>query len=117
VEAGSPDRRRLGVALKGIVLRGAGLCTEIGHGHSSLRQGFHDDEGGHRWTDGVARLPDELLSPFAGEVTLEVQLIKPGLRYPLAAPAPTAAPAEALPSRKSSVAAGQKRRGQAITRR
>jgi hypothetical protein len=56
VEPSSQDRRRLGAALKAIVLRGAGLCTEIGHGHASLRDGFHDDEGGHRWTDGLARM-------------------------------------------------------------
>jgi hypothetical protein len=87
VEAGSHDRRRLGVPLQAIFLREAGLCTEIGHGHPSLREGFHDDEDGHRWTDGCARLPDELLRPFAGEVGLEVRLIKPGLRYPLEAAA------------------------------
>ncbi len=73
------------------MLREAGLHTAIGHGHSSLREGFHDDESGHRWTDGMARLPDELLRPFAGDVTVEVHLIKPSLRYPL--PAPVGAPA------------------------
>jgi hypothetical protein len=93
VEAASPDRRRLGVLVERIVLREDELRTEIGYGHASLRQGFHDRESGYRWTDGMARLPDELLRPFAGEVTIEVHLIKPGLRYPLVAPAPAAVPA------------------------
>ncbi len=91
-EASSHDRRRLGVSVKQIVLREASLRTAIGHAHPSLRQGFHAAESGHRWTDGMAQLPDELLRPFAGELTVEVHLIKPGLRYPLAAPAPGAAP-------------------------
>jgi hypothetical protein len=30
----------------------------------------------------MARLPKELLRPFGGGVTLEVQLIENGLRYP-----------------------------------
>jgi hypothetical protein len=42
----------------------------------------------------MARLPDDLLRPFAGDFTIEVHLIKPRLRYPLAAPAPAAAPAQ-----------------------
>jgi hypothetical protein len=83
VEAASQDRRRLGVLVKRIMLREDDLRTEIGHAHSSLRDGFHEDEKGQRWTDGMARLPDELLRPFTGEVTVELHLIKPGLRYPL----------------------------------
>jgi autotransporter passenger strand-loop-strand repeat protein len=86
VEAASPDRRRLGVLVKRIVLRDDDLRTEIGCGHASLRQGFHENEGSQRWTDGMARLPDELLRPFAGDFTIEVHLIKPRLRYALAAP-------------------------------
>jgi hypothetical protein len=46
VEASSQDRRRLGAPLNRIVLREAGRCNEIGHGHPSLGEGFHDDEGG-----------------------------------------------------------------------
>ena len=102
VAAASNDRRRLGVALKRIVLREAELCTTIGSGHASLREGFHDDEGGHRWTDGMARLPDEVLRPFAGDATLEIHLSKQSLRYPLAtrAPAPDPAAAPARPRRR-----------------
>ena len=89
VEPGSPDRRRLGVLIRRIVLCEDDLRIEIGHGHPSLRDGFHDDEGEQRWTDGLARLPEELLRPFIGDVEVEVHLISPGLRYPLA---PSATP-------------------------
>jgi hypothetical protein len=95
-EPSSSDRRRLGVAIERIVLAEADLHLEIGHAHPS-----HDHEEGHRWTDGMAHLPEELLRPFADEVTVEVHLIDPGLRYPLAAPAPEPAPAQ---RRKSSSA-------------
>jgi hypothetical protein len=97
VDASSQDRRRLGVALKRIVLRGAGRCNEIGHDHSSLREGFHDDEGGHRWTDGIARLPQELLRPFSGDVLVEVHLIKPDLHYPSRITSPVRAGASPRP--------------------
>jgi len=80
VEAASPDRRRLGVPLTRIVLRDDDLRIEIGHGHAGLGEGFHKNESSHRWTGGLARLPEELLRPFAGDLTVEVHLINPGLR-------------------------------------
>jgi hypothetical protein len=93
VEAASQDRRRLGLPVRRIVLRERGLRTAIGYRHASLREGFHDDESGLRWTDGMARLPKELLRPFAGDVTLEVHLLKPCLRYPLEVATSAATPA------------------------
>jgi hypothetical protein len=92
-EPASQDRRRLGVALERIVLTEADLRTEIGYGHALLREGFHDSESGYRWTDGMARVPGELLCPFVDDVTVELHLVRPSLRYPLAAPAPEASPA------------------------
>ncbi len=97
-EASSPDRRRLGVSVERIVLRELGLCAAIEHAHPSLREGFHDDESGHRWTDGMAHLPEELLRPFAGDVTVEVHLLKAGFRYPLVPPAPARATRRKLPA-------------------
>jgi len=93
VEASSQDRRRLGVLVERIVLREDDLRTEIGHGHAILREGFHENEGAHRWTDGMARLPEELLRPYASDVTVEVHLIKPRLRYRLDPPGRVAAAA------------------------
>jgi hypothetical protein len=86
MDAASPDRRRLGVGVERIVLGGAGLRVEIGPDCPALREGFHQDEGAHRWTDGLAHLPEELLRPFADAVTLEVQLITTELRYRLDPP-------------------------------
>ena len=93
VEVSSQDRRRLGVAIARIILAEADLRIEIGYGHPGLREGFHDSEGGYRWTDGMARLPEELLRPFAAEFTIGLHLIKPGFRYPIGTPAGEAAPA------------------------
>jgi hypothetical protein len=97
IVAASRDTRRLGVPVEHIVMSDAGLRVEIGHRHGGLREGFHDDEGGHRWTDGMARLPDELLRPFGGAITLEIQLIENGLRYPREMPAANH-PASSVPS-------------------
>jgi hypothetical protein len=101
--AAGRDLRRLGVPVERIVLRDAWLCTEIGHGYPGLHDGFHEDEGGHRWTDGLARLPEELLRPFAGDVAVEVHLIAPGLRYPQDAPP--------IPRRRPASAGGGRRAG------
>jgi hypothetical protein len=46
-----------------------------------LTDGFHDDEAAHRWTDGLARLPEALLLPFAGEITAEIAIVPNGLAY------------------------------------
>jgi len=81
VDGSSQDRRRLGVAVERIVLGGAGLRIEIAHDCPGLGTGFHEDEGGHRWTDGMARLSEEWLHLLAGDGTVEVQLVQTVLRY------------------------------------
>jgi len=86
IEYSSQDERRLGVPVRRIVVGEAALRTEIGCGHSCLHEGFHESEGGHRWTDGMARLPEELLHPSAGEIIIEVHLAEASLRYPLGLP-------------------------------
>lgn len=91
VEATLQDRRRLGAPIERLVLSDAALRSDIGHAYSGLSDGFHDDEGGHRWTSGLARLPGELLRPFTRDITLEVHLAQASLRYPLPAPTPAAA--------------------------
>jgi hypothetical protein len=50
--------------------------------------GFHADEDWHRWTNGLARLPDSLLRPFAGAFTLELRLASRDLSYQVPPPAP-----------------------------
>ena len=89
----SRDGRRLGVCISRLVLYDRNLRIEAEHGHDAFWEGFHADEGSHRWSDGMGRLPAALLRPFAGAVTLEVHLILDQLRYPLDATGDTAAAA------------------------
>ena len=91
--AASQDIRRLGVAVERIALLDADRLIEAWHSDAALREGFHADEGSHRWTDGLARLPETWLRPFPGGATLEVQLIPSELGYRLPPPASIAAAA------------------------
>ncbi len=102
-EACSLDERRLGVPVERIILRGAGRYVEIGLDSGALYDGFHDDEGTHRWTDGCAALPAELFAGFADGFAIEVQIGASELRYPTDSPAP------ALPARRA--ASTERRRG------
>jgi hypothetical protein len=83
-EGTSQDRRTLGIPVKRLVLRNADLRTEIGHAYPGLREGFYEGESHHRWTNGAARLPNELLRPYTGDMTIEVHLALASLRYALA---------------------------------
>jgi hypothetical protein len=69
------DRRRLGVRVKRIVLRGASELREIPMDHPGLTKGWWDVErNGHtisRWTDGDAVVP---LPAMDGPVMLELHL-------------------------------------------
>jgi hypothetical protein len=82
----STDTRRLGACIEAIVLYDEHLRVAIDHAHSALAQGFHDDEGPRRWTDGNARLPDAFLHPFNGPFTIEITRLPAQLRYPTNAP-------------------------------
>ncbi len=81
--AASRDVRRLGVAVERFALNDADLSIEAWHGHAALSNGFHEDEATHRWTDGLARLPESWLRPFAGAFTLELRLAPSALAYRL----------------------------------
>jgi hypothetical protein len=69
------DRRRLGVRVKRIVLRGADESREIPVDHPGLILGWwaveRDGQVMSRWTDGDAVLP---LPKMAGHVMLEIHL-------------------------------------------
>ena len=69
------DRRRLGVRVKRIVLRGADELREIPVDHPDLSQGWcaieRDGQIISRWTDGEAGLP---LPTMSGHVMLELHL-------------------------------------------
>ena len=81
IAAESRDIRRLGVPVERIVASDGAMSVEVSHGHAALRDGFHPDEGSHRWTDGLARLPESWLGVLAGEVTLDVHLAPSSLDY------------------------------------
>jgi hypothetical protein len=79
--SGSADRRPLGVRVKKIALRSASLAVEIGFNDACLADGFHKAEPRHRWTDGNAQIPPNLLACLSGPLTVEVQLGGLGLQY------------------------------------
>jgi hypothetical protein len=95
-EGGSLDPRRLGVPVEQIAVCGGGLRIEIGPGCPALSNGFHHDEGSHRWTDGAGKLPAALLAHFGKAVTVEVRIGATELHYPIEEPA--AAPACGRPA-------------------
>jgi autotransporter-associated beta strand protein len=86
LELSSTDTRRLGTCIERIVLRDEYLRLDVSHAHPLLREGFHEDEGSRRWTDGMGLLPETLLYPFAGALTIEVRCLTARLRYPQVAP-------------------------------
>ncbi|MBV9860420.1 MAG: Hint domain-containing protein, partial [Alphaproteobacteria bacterium] len=81
LDAASRDRRRLGVPVERFVLHDSELTIEAGHGHPALRDGFHDDEASHRWTDGAGHLPDAWLHAFPHGATLDLHLVPTQLGY------------------------------------
>jgi hypothetical protein len=91
VEAASCDLRHLGIPIERLLLSDGELTVEAWHGYTGLHDGFHKDEETHRWTDGMARLPDALLRPFTGAITLDVYMIPSELRYRTACPVEVAA--------------------------
>jgi hypothetical protein len=82
LDLGGADPRRLGVPLHRIILKGAFPTVEIGPHHPGLTDGFHQDEGMHRWTNGRGVLPAEILARSAGEFTVEVHIGTIELDYP-----------------------------------
>jgi len=49
--------------------------------HHLLRDGFHEAEGEHRWTAGMAHLPASVLDLFAGPLSIEIAVWSSRLRY------------------------------------
>lgn len=78
------DQRRLGVALRKIVLVQPGLWREIGWDYAGLATGFHGSEPAqrHRWTNGEASLPQSLLADLCAGAWVELH-VNSLLRYPL----------------------------------
>jgi Hint domain len=81
------DQRRLGVALRRIVLARPGLRLEVGWNEESLDTGFHGPEPAerHRWTNGEAVLPQALLLPLRAGTIVELE-VNGLFRYPVPSP-------------------------------
>ena len=78
-----PDPRRLGVPVHRIVLKGRmGPPLEIEPNHPGLTDGFHKDEGTHRWTNCRGALPPQLLAQLVGDSTIEVHIGTIEWEYP-----------------------------------
>ena len=84
IEAVSTDRRRLGVAVAKLTLRGNGMSVDVMAGEKLLAEGFFPADGGHRWTNGSAQFPAALLALMDGAFSVTVELVGTGLRYPVA---------------------------------
>lgn len=78
---GARDTRRLGVPVERIVQRDADLFVEAAYTHPRLCDGFHPADQGYGWTDGFARVPNNLLRAIEGAVTLELHLAPSSLAY------------------------------------
>jgi hypothetical protein len=114
----SRDIRRLGVPVERIRMFDADMLVDTGHGHAALCEGFHEDEETHRWTDGVARIPNRWISNFAGAFTLELLLFPTRSRYRVAADTPEIAEvAAAVPRADEAPAAAPKKKKPAAARR
>ena len=85
------DHRRLGVALRQIVLHAPGMMTALGHDAPLLAAaGCHKPEAGHAWTDGELALPPELFVHLRGGFTLLIHTGQLAMRYPVVARAEAA---------------------------
>ena len=84
------EHRRLGVALRQIILRWPGVMTCLDYDAPLLAEGgCHLPEDGHSWTDGELALPAALFGHLKGALTLIVHTRKQAMRYPLGAPVMT----------------------------
>ena len=69
----SGDTRTVGMNLRQITLRSGSVAISVNAADGSLTGGFHEVQGGHRWTDGDAIVPSELLAGLTGPVALEIE--------------------------------------------
>jgi hypothetical protein len=77
------DHRRLGIAIRQIVVSQHGVATAIEPDALLLAAGgCHPAESGYCWTDGELTLPADLFAHLSGAFTLEVHTERPGMRYP-----------------------------------
>jgi hypothetical protein len=82
VDPANGDHRRLGICFSAMSLRDDGFTLDLGPGYAGFTTGFHAAEEGHRWTQGDAALPEDLVAAMPDGFVLEMKVIDSGLHYP-----------------------------------
>ncbi|HEV8679237.1 MAG TPA: hypothetical protein VGQ90_07665 [Stellaceae bacterium] len=86
------EHRRLGVAVRQIILWQPGVVTIFDHDAPLFADGgCHAPESGHSWTDGELSLPTPLVAHLKGAFTLVVHTSRQTMRYPISDEVPRAA--------------------------
>ena len=65
----------------GLAAAGGGGATTVNLADPALRDGWHADQNGHRWTKGLASLPVDAAPIWQNATQLEL-LVRPAARYP-----------------------------------
>ena len=104
-----PDQRRLGVALRRIVLAEPEATQTLEWDDARLSAGFHDAEplDRHRWTDGEAALPLALLAGLRAGALVELH-VGGLLPYPTDAPSRHLPEASPLCAEREAVVVGER---------
>ena len=84
LDPANPDRRRLGVCLAALSLRDDSFTLDLAPSYAGFTTGFHPAHAGQLWTDGNALLPEDLTAAMPDGFTLELKLLRTGLRYAVA---------------------------------
>jgi hypothetical protein len=78
------DHRRLGVAIRQIIVHRPGIMTCFEAGASLYTEGgCHPAEDGFCWTDGELELPARLFAHMSSPFSIVVHTDRPGMRYPV----------------------------------
>jgi hypothetical protein len=83
IDPATHDHRRLGVCIKRIALRNAFCSVEMDVDYRGLDRGFHPPEEDHRWTNGDAAIPGDVVATMVGTFSLEIALVQADLSYPV----------------------------------
>jgi hypothetical protein len=83
IDPANSDGRCLGIPLRGLVLRDDASALEFEAGYGGFVTGFHAAEPTHRWTNGNALLPEDLVGAMPDGFRLELKLARCGLHYPM----------------------------------
>jgi hypothetical protein len=83
IDPTNSDGRCLGIPLTGVLLRDDASVLEFEAGYGGFVTGFYAPEPTHRWTNGDALLPEDLIAAMPDGFQLELKIARCGLRYPM----------------------------------